>query len=333
MTSSRFLTASELACRFKLLTVILNLITRAYVLQVSDLRLWDAGLEKVVEAPERPKAVIFANQAIYAYSGLAYFDGTRRPTNEWLMEALDEGARPWDLNDSDMAAKSVSRAIADLNRRATDVYQLRVSLHDDPPLHTFCSVGWGKAATAIWYPYIDVHSNQDEHFNKSSLTFRRRRHHLLTSDTYRIHEAGAALGQSERQKLHAQIHYLSQHEPEEPLKAAEALAEAVGALSSRLSSEGAPTVGSNTLVNCIPRSAAGPQLSYQDDKQEQSWEYRIAPPDMRYCTSCYFEGDDPYTTNSSLVSASVVYPLGSKTSAMHMLPLSEMNIVWKDEQM
>ena len=73
------------------MTLVLNLITESWAIQVSDRRLVWLDRGKIVRKDdERNKAVMWCNRLAFAYTGLAELGPMREPTDEWLARELAE---------------------------------------------------------------------------------------------------------------------------------------------------------------------------------------------------------------------------------------------------
>jgi hypothetical protein len=125
-------------------TLILNLITEAWAIQVSDRRLvWLGANDKIVRKDdEKNKAVVWCNRMAFAYTGLAELGPKREATDEWLAREL----AAWWVADGG-PEKGQDAVVAAIAERATAAMK-RPRIARGVPAHlrrhAFVGTGWAR---------------------------------------------------------------------------------------------------------------------------------------------------------------------------------------------
>lgn len=145
------------------MTLILNLITEAWAIQVSDRRLvWLGAEDKIVRKDdERNKAVVWCNRLAFAYTGLAELGPKRESTDEWLAREL---AGWWvDEGGSEQGQDAVVGAIATRATAAMKRPRIARGVPAHLRRHAFVGTGWARFdGKGGMVPYIvQIHNFPD----------------------------------------------------------------------------------------------------------------------------------------------------------------------------
>ncbi|HWM62754.1 MAG TPA: hypothetical protein VNP96_02045 [Solirubrobacterales bacterium] len=125
------------------MTLVLNLISESWAIQVSDRRLvWLGRDNKIVRKDdERNKAVMWCNRLAFAYTGLAELGPMREATDEWLARELAEW---WTESPGEEGQDAVIAAV--MNRAAAAMKRPRIARGIPAHLrrHAFVGIGWAR---------------------------------------------------------------------------------------------------------------------------------------------------------------------------------------------
>jgi hypothetical protein len=139
-------------------TLVLSMITKDWVAQVSDRRLVWLEQDKVVRSDdERNKAVVWCGRLVFGYTGLAEL-GVERQTDLWLANRLNE------IEEAVASGGEVDQGhlLEGLAERCTDYFNgPRIGgIEETLRRHGFVAVGWARfAGERDFSPYIGVVSN------------------------------------------------------------------------------------------------------------------------------------------------------------------------------
>ena len=109
------------------MTLVLNMLTHDYVVQVSDRRLTDLNTEKPLNVPAN-KAILFCGHIVFGYTGLANVGPTK--TDFWLAERLIS------------AGPSMQATLEFVKDEATQAFQ---AVPRGERSHAFVGVGWSRS--------------------------------------------------------------------------------------------------------------------------------------------------------------------------------------------
>ena len=231
------------------MTLVLNLLTRSHVVQVSDRRLvWFRGGEIQRSDDEKNKAVMWAGRLAFAYTGLAEL-GRERRTDLWLASALNRVEESIAAETPDI---DQGRVLVGLAEEATAYFAgPRISrISADLRRHAFVAIGWARFdPDPDFTPYLALVSNfhgDDWKEQPSAAPVFRTLIRRLGGDGGFVLPVGHPLSREEIDGLADQLSQVDG----DPLAAIEVLGEKIRQIASRTR-----TVGRGLMANVLPREA------------------------------------------------------------------------------
>jgi hypothetical protein len=228
------------------LTLILSVITKDWVAQVSDRRLVWLRDDRVVRSDdERNKAVVWCSRLVFGYTGLAEL-GLERRTDLWLANRLGEIEAAGPPGQVDQG-----RLLGQLAERCTEYFSGPRIRGIDSTLrrHAFVGVGWARfLGEPDFSPYIGVVSNF-EAGNRPELPAAERKFRVALirlEQDFQISAVGHSPSPAELELLVAAVSKTRG----DVTGAVELLATTVREVAERVD-----TVGRGLMINVLPRSA------------------------------------------------------------------------------
>lgn len=227
------------------MTLVLTLITRDVVVQVSDRRLVRLESDGSIGVADENanKAVFFAHRAVYGYTGIAAVGPYRQSTDEWLADAI-------------ASAPDQGQAMDALARAATERWKHRLIRSYPPELrrHEFAGAGWAKFhdGDGQFESYVSVVSNfrgPDRKPIPLSDNFLRIVFRLEPEHDALLIDCGYELSQEDRARVFTRLSHVAQSEAS-AWKFATVVVDAIREIADRSDVE---TVGKGVLVTCIPK--------------------------------------------------------------------------------
>jgi hypothetical protein len=259
-------------------TLVLNLLTRSHVIQVSDRRLvWFRGGEIQRSDDEQNKAVMWAGRLAFAYTGLAEL-GRERRTDLWLASALN---RVEESIAADTLNIDQGRVLAGLAEEATAYFAGPKISHIKADLrrHAFVAIGWARFNhDPDFTPYLALVSNfhgDDWQERPSADPVFRPRIRPLGSHGGFVLPVGHALSREEIDGLADQLSRVDG----DPPAAIEILGEKIRQIASRTR-----TVGRGLMANVLPRGAVS--------AAQTEFAMLAGPPSADTATFLYVPPDD-----------------------------------------
>jgi hypothetical protein len=258
-------------------TLVLSMITREWVVQVSDRRLvWFEDGQVVRHDDERNKAVVWCSRLVFGYTGLAQL-GMERRTDLWLAARLAE----IDGAGAPSGQVDQARLLAQLADRCTTYFDGPRVRRIEPTLrrHAFAAVGWARFSGEMdLSPYIGVVSNFEAGNDPERPTAERRfRLALIRLGRHRDFQISAVGSRPSPAEVERLVETVSQTRGDVNA-AVELLATKVREVAGRVA-----TVGRGLMINLLPRSAiqAGQaeHMLLLSGPQEGTQTFLHVPPD------------------------------------------------------
>jgi len=232
------------------MTLILTCLTTDFVLQASDRRLTfaDGPSRGKIKDDGRTKAVVLANAAAFAYTGLAEV-GPEARTDYWLLDVLTAAPTIVEVY-QEVYQNFLAGATSEFRRIATRLPKL-------DRRHAFVGGGWSRAsadANAPMVPYVATVANAldlaGDWLRGPTDEFQFRRRFLNLGARFYVHAAGARIEKDDHARLDVCLRKVLKRDGE-PTAIAQCLVRAI-----RATSERHPTVGQSALVVSLPKTMA-----------------------------------------------------------------------------
>jgi hypothetical protein len=222
------------------MTLVLSVVTREFVMQASDRRLFDL-LRRVPLAEGANKAVLWpSRRLVFGYTGLASVGtGMAGETHLWLAETLFEAREEPDLFEA--LAQRATRTFGAL--RVPRTYKR----------HSFVAVGWDSDDAADLPSYWSVSNCEDEAgrvLSSASDVFSVRRHELMYFERSNVVAAGVQLRPGELREIQRDVGSALRS-----LGGASAVGLILVRALRRVSARIPESVGRAALVNTLPAAA------------------------------------------------------------------------------
>jgi len=228
------------------MTLVLTCLTKRFVIQASDRRLTfaDGPRRGQIKDDERNKAVVLANAATFAYTGLAEI-GPEGRTDYWLLDVL-------------IASPTLREVYRNLKTGATREFrEIATRLPNLDRRHAFVAGGWTRAsrdANAPMVPYVATVSNavdpSGDGLRAPTDEFQFHQRFLNPATPFYAHAVGARFEKDDRARFELSLRKVLKRNAE-PTAMAQCLVRAIRATSVRH-----PVVGQSVLVVSLPKTMA-----------------------------------------------------------------------------
>ena len=184
------------------MTLILSLLTEAYVVQVSDRKL--TRPDGSLFSASSNKAVLFAGSAVCSYTGLARVDPAQRtPTADWLTKVF-----------SSLECTSLASATEHLTSTATTTFS-RLPFTPAVKRTAFVAVGWARprgenTARPTFVQVSNFHNGLEKPSRTTKARFERHGVFLRRGTAYRLLETGQPVPQRVKSKLRHLLRHIFQ---------------------------------------------------------------------------------------------------------------------------
>jgi hypothetical protein len=249
------------------MTLILSLIARNFAIQVSDRRL--TMTDGTLLTDESNKAILFENQFIFGYTGLAEIDQV--PTYRWVAEALNEGLQAHPENMTFIVRHLAERLTSQFARIPSTQYRKLA----------FVAIGWAADShdpnLAVKPMLLTVSNALDRNLKwlpQAESRFKMGLSILPENKTYIFAANGVGLKGSEEDSIHRNIRRCLARGggPRAVGRLLATLMRAVAERSSR--------VGKSMLISSLPRSAMGDPMTIMSAPLWSTPTFLYAPADV-----------------------------------------------------